>query len=85
MLKTNIKIKSMLGPNRPIAYPIGIVRAPSPIEAHIIKLAVLEFVTLNPNSPGSVINSANIEAKIDTPLILKRNVAHNNIIMNKNW
>lgn len=53
----------MLGPKRPIAYPIGIVRAPSPIEAHIIKLAVLEFVTLKLNSPGNVMNNANIEAK----------------------
>lgn len=53
----------MLGPNNPIAYPIGIVNAPYPIEAHIIKLAVFEFVTLKLNSPGSVIKSANIEAK----------------------
>ena len=53
----------MIGPNNPIAYPIGIVKAPSPIEAHIIKLAVFELVTLNPNYPGKVMKRANIEAK----------------------
>ena len=46
-LKSSIIMKSIFGPNKPIAYPIGIVKAPSPIEAHIIKLAVLELVTLN--------------------------------------
>jgi len=54
---------NIFAPNNPIAYPIGIVNAPYPIEAHIIKFAVFEFVTLNWNYPGSVINSANIEAK----------------------
>ena len=65
MIKLNksINVKSMLGPKSPIAYPIGIVSAPSPIEAHIMKLAVLEFVTLKPNSPGKVMNKANIDAK----------------------
>lgn len=53
----------MFGPNSPIAYPIGIVRAPSPIDAHIMKFAVFEFVTLKLNSPGNVMKSANIEAK----------------------
>lgn len=53
----------MLGPKRPIEYPIGIVNAPSPIEAHIMKLAVFELVTLNLNYPGNVMKSANIEAK----------------------
>ena len=53
----------MFGPNSPIAYPIGIVKAPSPIDAHIMKLAVFEFVTAKLNSPGNVINKANIEAK----------------------
>jgi len=53
----------MLGPIIPMAYPMGIVRAPSPIEADIIKLAVLELVTLNPNSPGRVMNRANIDAR----------------------
>jgi hypothetical protein len=48
---------------QPIAYPIGIVNAPSPIDAHIMKLAVFEFVTAKLNSPGKVINSANINAK----------------------
>lgn len=65
MIKLNksINTKSMFGPKSPIAYPIGIVRAPSPIEAHIIKFAVLEFVTLKLNSPGNVMNKANIDAK----------------------
>ena len=53
----------MFGPKRPIEYPIGIVNAPSPIEAHIMKLAVFELVTLNLNYPGNVMKSANIEAK----------------------
>lgn len=48
-LKMSIIIKSILGPNNPIKYPMGIVRAPSPIEAHIMKLAVLLLVTLKPN------------------------------------
>ncbi len=53
----------MSGPNNPIAYPIGIVNAPSPIDAHIMKLAVFEFVNAKLNSPGKVMNSANIDAK----------------------
>ncbi len=49
ILNANIKINNMFGPNIPIEYPIGIVKAPYPMEAHIIKLAVFEFVTLNLN------------------------------------
>jgi hypothetical protein len=62
-LNRSMEKNSILGPNSPIAYPIGIVSAPSPIEAHIIKLAVLLLVTLSPNYPGRVMNRANIEAK----------------------
>ncbi len=46
-----------------MATPIGMVKAPSPIDAHIMKLAVFEFVTLNLYSPGNVMNKANIDAR----------------------
>lgn len=51
------------GPNRPIAYPMGIPSTPSPSEAHIIKLAVFCLDNLYPNSRGSARNRANILAR----------------------
>lgn len=61
--KVNSVKKSIHGPNKPIKTPIGIAKAPYPIVADIIKLAVLCLESLYPNYKGNVKNNANKELR----------------------